>query len=134
MLGIYQNDTLIKSYESDEKASEWLPCILEKLLKKYEFSSLIYANGPGSYMGIKISYVCLKTLSIVKNIPLLAVNAFELNNFGPICANKNLCFVYKDKEIILEKNTPSKFFLPKNLKELNQDNDNLPLYFLDEVF
>ncbi len=40
--------------------------ILDELLKEYDFTSLIYANGPGSYMGIKISYVGLSTLSIVK--------------------------------------------------------------------
>ena len=75
----------------------------------------------------------LKTLSLVKNIPLFAVSAFELNGFKPISANKNLCFIYKNGEIVLEKNTPAKFFLPKNLQELNLKNDNLPFYFLDAV-
>ena len=131
MIGIYQDDQLIQTYTSEEKASEFLPKILDQILKKYEFSSLIYANGPGSYMGIKISYVSLKTLSIVKNIPLFAVNAFELNDYQPISANKNFCFVWKNGEIILEKNTPVNFFLPKNLKELKLNNDNLPFYFLD---
>lgn len=65
MIGIYQDDKLIKTYKSEEKASD-LPKILDELLKEYDFTSLIYANGPGSYMGIKISYVSLSTLSIVK--------------------------------------------------------------------
>lgn len=131
MLGIYQNDELVKDLTSDEKASEFIPKILKNLLKKYDFNELIYANGPGSYMGIKISYVSLSTLSIVKSIPLFAVNAFEFNDYKPICANKNLCFVYKEGKIILEKNSPLPFFLPKNLKKLNRNNDNLPFYFLD---
>ena len=133
MLGIYEGEKLIKSYESGEKADEFVPKILQILLKEFEFSRLIYANGPGSFMGIKISYVSLKTLSLVKNIPLFAVSAFELNGFKPISANKNLCFIYKNGEIVLEKNTPAKFFLPKNLQELNLKNDNLPFYFLDAV-
>ncbi|MCH5336237.1 MAG: tRNA threonylcarbamoyladenosine biosynthesis protein TsaB [Campylobacter sp.] len=133
MLGIYENQELIKSYESEEKADEFVPKILQILLKEFEFSSLVYANGPGSFMGIKISYVSLKTLSLVKNIPLFAVSAFELNGFKPISANKNLCFVWKDSKIILEKNTPANFFLPQNLQELNLKNDNLPFYFLDAV-
>ncbi|HBD8802543.1 TPA: tRNA threonylcarbamoyladenosine biosynthesis protein TsaB, partial [Campylobacter jejuni] len=101
MIGIYQDDKLIKTYKSEEKASEFLPKILDELLKEYDFTSLIYANGPGSYMGIKISYVSLSTLSIVKNIPLFAVSAFELNGYKPISANKNFCFVYKEGEIYL---------------------------------
>jgi len=133
MLGIYEDDLLIKSYESEQKASEFVPKILKNLLKDYEFDALIYANGPGSYMGIKVSYVSLMTLSIVKNIPLFAVSAFELNNFQPISANRNFCFVYKDGEIVLEKNTPASFFLPQNLKKLKLNNDNLPFYFLDAI-
>ncbi len=133
MIGIYQDDRLVETYTSEEKASEFLPKILFELLKKYDFSDLIYANGPGSYMGIKISYVTLKTLSIVKNIPLLAVNAFELNGYGPISANKNFCFVYKESEIVLEQNTPAEFFLPESLKDLKLNNDNLPFYFLDAI-
>lgn len=133
MIGIYQDDKLIKTYKSEEKASEFLPKILDELLKEYDFTSLIYVNGPGSYMGIKISYVSLSTLSIVKNIPLFAVSAFELNGYKPISANKNFCFVYKEGEICLERNIPAEFFLPKNLQELKLNNDNLPFYFLDAI-
>ena len=133
MLGIYEDERLIKSIISDEKASEFLPKILQNLLLEYEFNELIYANGPGSFMGIKISYVILKTLSIVKEIPLFAVSAFELNGFTPISANKNLCFVLKNEKINLEKSLAGEFFLPKNLQELNLKNDNLPFYFLDAI-
>lgn len=133
LLGIYENDCLIQSFESEEKASEFVPKILDQILKTHEIERLVYANGPGSYMGIKISYIVFKTLSIVKNIPLYAVSAFEFNDFKPISANKNLCFVYKNGEIFLEKNEPKPFFLPQNLKELNLNNDNLPFYFLDAI-
>ncbi|TBR79307.1 tRNA threonylcarbamoyladenosine biosynthesis protein TsaB [Campylobacter novaezeelandiae] len=133
MLGVYQESILIKKYTSEEKASEFLPKILNSLLKEFNFSRLIYANGPGSYMGIKISYMSLKTLSIVKNIPLYSISAFELNDFKPIKANKDFCFVYKKDEIVLEKNTPGDFFLPLNLEKININNDNLPFYFLDVI-
>ncbi|MFK0458013.1 tRNA threonylcarbamoyladenosine biosynthesis protein TsaB, partial [Campylobacter jejuni] len=67
MIGIYQDDKLIKTYKSEEKASEFLPKILDELLKEYDFTSLIYANGPGSYMGIKISYaVSYTNLTLAK--------------------------------------------------------------------
>ena len=127
MLGIYENDILIEKYESDKKASEFLIIILDELMKKFDIEKLVYANGPGSYMGIKVSFLVLKTLSIVKNIPLFAVSAFELNNFSPIKANKNLCFVYKNEEICLEFGIAEKFILPEKLTKLKLNEDNLSL-------
>lgn len=133
LIGLYEDNALIKSYESEQKASEALPVLLEKILAEFELEKLIYANGPGSYMGIKISFLSLKTLSIVKNLPLFAVSAFELNDYTPIRANNNLCFVYDQGKISLQKASAGEFFLPKCLKELNLQSDNAPFYFLDAV-
>ncbi|MBZ7928964.1 tRNA threonylcarbamoyladenosine biosynthesis protein TsaB [Campylobacter sp. RM10532] len=133
MLGIYKNNLLVKSITSYEKASEFIPKILQELLQDFTFDELIYANGPGSFMGIKISYVSLSTLSIVRNIPLFAISAFELNNNQPISAHKEMCFVKKGDEIFLEKTTSGEFVLPLNLSKLNKKNDNLPFYFLPAI-
>ncbi|MBZ7931813.1 MULTISPECIES: tRNA threonylcarbamoyladenosine biosynthesis protein TsaB [Campylobacter] len=133
MLGIYKNNLLVKSITSYEKASEFIPKILQELLQDFTFDELIYANGPGSFMGIKISYVSLSTLSIVRNIPLFAISAFELNNNQPISAHKEMCFVKKGDEIFLEKATSGEFVLPLNLSKLNKKNDNLPFYFLPAI-
>ncbi|MBK2000618.1 tRNA threonylcarbamoyladenosine biosynthesis protein TsaB [Campylobacter sp. LH-2024] len=133
MLGIYKNNLLVKSITSYEKASEFIPKILQELLQDFTFDELIYTNGPGSFMGIKISYVSLSTLSIVRNIPLFAISAFELNNNQPISAHKEMCFVKKGDEIFLEKATSGEFVLPLNLSKLNKKNDNLPFYFLPAI-
>ncbi|MCV3450019.1 tRNA threonylcarbamoyladenosine biosynthesis protein TsaB [Campylobacter lari] len=133
MLGIYENGVLIKTIENDLKVSEVLPKILQDLLLQYEFEKLIYVHGPGSYMGIKISYVSFKTLAIVKNTPLKAISAFELNNNAPIAANKHLCFVKKDDEIVLEKTQAGSFFMPQSLKGLNFSKENTPFYVLDAI-
>ncbi|AJC90123.1 N6-L-threonylcarbamoyladenine synthase, TsaB subunit [Campylobacter subantarcticus LMG 24374] len=134
MLGIYENDVLIKTIESDLKVSEVLPKILQDLLLQYELEKLIYAHGPGSYMGIKISYISFKTLAIIKSIPLKAISAFELNNNTPIAANKHLCFVKKDDdEIILKKTQAGIFFMPQSLKGLNFSKENTPFYILDAI-
>ncbi|MCV3551109.1 tRNA threonylcarbamoyladenosine biosynthesis protein TsaB [Campylobacter sp. CNRCH_2013_0855] len=134
MLGIYENDVLIKTIKDDLKVSEVLPKILQDLLSQYEFEKLIYVHGPGSYMGIKISYVSFKTLAIVKNIPLKAISAFELNNNAPIAANKHLCFVKKDDdEVVLEKTQAGSFFMPQSLKDLNFSKENTPFYVLDAI-
>lgn len=132
-LGLYKDDMLFKRYESDEKASEFLPVILEQILAEFSLKRLIYANGPGSFMGIKISFISLKTLSIVLNLPLFAVSAFELNDYAPIRANNALCFVYNKGQIALQKAVAGEFALPKNLKGLNLSSDNAPFYFLDAV-
>ena len=133
MIGLYDNDVLIKQIKSEDKLSEALPVMLDEILKQYKLSRLVYANGPGSYMGIKISFLTLKTLSIVKDIPLFAISAFELNNFSPIKANKNLCFVYENNEILLKETKEGKFFMPDNLQKLKLNDDNLPFYFLDVI-
>ncbi|MDO4673586.1 tRNA threonylcarbamoyladenosine biosynthesis protein TsaB [Campylobacter sp.] len=133
MLGIYAQDRLIKTYESWARASEFVPQVLQEVLEKFSLSRLIYANGPGSYMGIKISYISLKTLSIVRGIPLFAVSAFALNNFAPIAANRHFCFVYDGGEITLKKDVAGEFHLPLSLQELALSGDNLPFYFLDVI-
>ncbi|TQR31285.1 glycoprotease [Campylobacter sp. MIT 99-7217] len=133
MLGVYKDELLFEKYQSDERASEFLPKILQNLLEKYSLEKLIYANGPGSFMGIKISFLCFQTLSIVKNIPMFAVSGFELNGFKPISANNQLCFVYENKQISLQKAAGAEFFLPDHLSCLNLSEDILPFYFIDAV-
>lgn len=133
MIGLYDNDVLIKKIKSEDKFSEALPVMLDEILKQYKLSRLVYANGPGSYMGIKISYLSLKTLSIVFDIPLFAISAFELNKNAPIKANKDLSFVMENGKISLQKLPCGEFFLPADLKALNLKEDNLPFYFLDAV-
>ncbi len=133
LLGLYEDEILQKRFESSEKASEFLPVILEQILREFTLERLIYANGPGSYMGIKISYISLKTLSIVRGLPLLAVSAFELNNNAPIRANNNLCFVRQGENIVLKECEAGEFFLPHNLKGLNLSDNNEPFYVLSAV-
>ncbi|EOV9222767.1 tRNA threonylcarbamoyladenosine biosynthesis protein TsaB, partial [Campylobacter upsaliensis] len=40
MLGIYDDDRLIREYQSELKASEFIPEILQNLLKEFEFKRL----------------------------------------------------------------------------------------------
>lgn len=107
--------------------------LLDEILAEFSLTKLVYANGPGSYMGIKISFTSLKTLSIVKNLPLFAISAFELNGYAPIRANNALCFVYEKGEISLQKASAGEFVLPANLSALNLQENNEPFYFLDAV-
>lgn len=132
LVGIYENNNLIKEISSQEKASEALIDILQKF-KNLDIKSITYANGPGSFMGVKTSYVILKTFCIATGCKFLATTGFELNGFNPIKANNNLSFIYEDGKIKLKKMTPVPFNLPINLLNLNRSYDTLPNYIIDAI-
>ena len=98
-IGIYENSKLLKLIKSDEKSSEILPKLYKEIFEDYSVKSLFYANGPGSFMAIKVSYIFLKSLSILKKIPFFATDAFYFNNNKPIKAIGKLFFVKISSEI-----------------------------------
>ena len=136
LVGIYEEGVLVEEIRSEGMSSEVLAEIFEPLLQRYRFRSLIYAKGPGSFMGIKVSYLFLKTLSIVKNIPLLATDAFFFNENRPIKAVGKLYFV-KNSSIIelktVEAPETTGFSLPEIIEIEKFDTDNLPYYGIDAV-
>ncbi len=134
-VGIYENDLLIDSIESKERSSEILPVIFKKLLEQYEIESLIYANGPGSFMAIKVSYIFLKSLSILKNIPFYSTDAFYFNDNKPIKAIGKLCFVKIQGKIITKKcdEEMGSFSLPSRLYKQDFTQDCLPAYGISAV-
>lgn len=103
-IGVYHENKLINTLDSSEKTSDVLPLLFEELLKKYEIETIVYTNGPGSFMAIKISYVFFKTLSITKNIKLLSADGFYFNNNAPIKSIGKLYFLKEDEGIITKKN------------------------------
>ncbi|RRD54774.1 glycoprotease [Campylobacter rectus] len=108
---------------------------MDQILNGGEFNlqKIIYANGPGSFMGVKVAYVVLKTISIVKECEFYAVSGFELNGGAPIRANKNLSFVDTPEGIKLQKAQAGEFCLPQNLAVLNLNLDTLPNYVIQAV-
>lgn len=102
-IGVYENNILIDTIISEEKSSDILPKIFDNLSKKYEIKKMLYANGPGSFMAIKIAYIFLKSMSVLKNIPLLATDAFYFNENQPIKAIGKLFFVKISSEIKTQK-------------------------------
>ena len=136
LLGVYKDGELIEAVESDEKSSEVLPRLVQELLEKYRFGHLVYAKGPGSFMAIKITYLFLKTLSITKNIPFLATDAFYFNDNQPIKAVGKLCFV-KNSDTIETQTLPevpvNRFRLPKRLRLEDFEHDTAPFYGIGAV-
>jgi tRNA A37 threonylcarbamoyladenosine modification protein TsaB len=103
LIGIYEDTKLIETISTSEKSSEILPLLFDEISKKYSIKSLFYANGPGSFMAIKIAYIFLKSMSILKNIPLYATDAFYFNENQPIKAIGKLYFVKISSEIKTQK-------------------------------
>ena len=137
LVGVYKNKKLIMAYEDDGKTSDVLPIIFEKILKEYTITGLYYVNQPGSYMSIKVSYVFLKSLSIVKNIELKATMGFYFNENTPIKALGKKYFFYENEEIkidfLSEHQIIKEFMLPEVLDDTVFCNDSLPKYNLPAV-
>jgi tRNA A37 threonylcarbamoyladenosine modification protein TsaB len=135
-IGIYHNNLLIDAITSEEKSSEVLPLLFEDILKKYNVEKLLYANGPGSFMAIKVAYIFLKSLSVLKKIPFLATDAFYFNENRPIKAIGKLYFVKIQEDIKTQKFEivqEMKFSLPKRLDESKFTNIATPLYKIGAV-
>ncbi len=136
LLGVYRDGELVEKIESKEKTSEILLKKLSELSKKYNYSHLIYTNGPGSYMAIKLTYITLRSLEILEGISFDGCDAFDLNKQNPIKAVGKLYFIKENNTIITKKFdevVEQRFELPSMLSEVTILNDNKPMYILSAV-
>ena len=135
-IGVYLDNKLIDTIVSEEKSSEVLPIIYKKLSLTHNIEKLFYANGPGSFMAIKVAYIFLKSMSVLKNIPLFATDAFYFNKNEPIKAIGKLCFVKIASEIKtqkLEMAPNMEFNLPDVLDYTEFSTTASPLYSIGAV-
>jgi len=135
-IGIYENNKLLKIIESEEKSSDILPLLFKDIIASYDVKKLFYANGPGSFMAIKVAYIFLKSLSILKNIPLFATDAFYFNKNQPIKAIGKLHFVKIAAEIKTQKLETVQelhFTLPDVLDYNEFSTNTTPLYMIGAV-
>ena len=135
-MGVYEDDTLIKTFSSEKKTSEILLPFIMDVLNHYDISEIIYTRGPGSYMAIKLTYIMLKTIEIMRGIKCLGCSGFALNDNQPIKAIGNLYFL-KEKETIITKKFEQPvsvvFTLPQSIQDLEIDEESTPEYSLPAV-
>jgi len=133
---LYEEGKLQRRWEHDGYASEVLLPELERLLNEEYLDEILYVNGPGSQMGIKLTYIALETLRLLRGIPFGAVSAFTLNGGRPLKAMGRLYFV-KEKETIitqpLEEIIVQEFSFPSLLEALEREPENRPDYRLPAV-
>ena len=133
-IGLYKDNELFEEIETNHMMSDFLPKFFDEILKKYEINNIIYVNGPGSYMAIKLAYIFLKTLQITKNINILASDGFYFNQNKPIKAIGNKYFYKENGKIILkESDKAGEFNLPKVVNLSDFSNDIEPIYILNAV-
>ncbi len=138
LIGLYKDGSLIETIKSQEKTSDILPTIVDEILKKESLNEIIYVNGPGSYMSIKIAYIFLKTLSITLEADFLALSGFDLNQNSPIKALGKKYF-YKDENgkinlrFLEDGEIIEPFSLPQKIDYSLCLQDTLPNYQLPAV-
>ena len=135
-IGIYEDNKLIDTIVSENRSSDVLPTIFKEIFEKYSVEKLFYANGPGSFMAIKVAYIFLKSISILKKIPLFATDAFYFNNNEPIKAIGKLYFVKISSEIKTQKLeiVPSMEFKLQDVLDYNEFSTTAtPLYGIGAV-
>jgi len=134
--GLYRHGRLERSWKREGYASERLVEELVTLTEASPPDEILYVNGPGSQMGIKLAYITLRTLELTRGIPFGAVSAFSLNGGRPLKAMGRLYFV-KEKETIITKTfkepIAQEFSLPVSLESLEREPENRPDYRLPAV-
>ncbi len=135
-IGVYKDGMLIDERSSERKTSEMLLPLLEELMGVYDVKQIIYTRSPGSYMAIKLTYITLKTIEIVRGIQCLGCSTFALNDGKPVKAIGNLYFI-KEKETIITKKfeepVDTSFVLPYSIHDLEVDEESTPAYLLPAV-
>ncbi|NEW60146.1 hypothetical protein GSY74_02520 [Sulfurovum sp. bin170] len=136
LIGVYKDGVLIENIKSEEKTSEILLKLLMEIAEKYKYGRVIYTSGPGSYMAIKLTYITLRSLEIMRGIEIAGCDAFSLNSETPIKAMGRLYFI-KEKDTIITKKfdeaVEQRFELPSMLSEVTILDDNKPAYILPAV-
>ena len=135
-IGVYVDDTLLETIEGRGYVSDSLVDEVVSIIDNQKVDEIIYVNGPGSQMGIKLAYIALKSIEMIRGIPLRACSGFELNQNRPLKVMGKLYFI-KEKETIitkkLENEVDMEFKLVENLKDLHLQQSNLPDYRLPAV-
>ncbi|MDR1911972.1 MAG: glycoprotease [Helicobacteraceae bacterium] len=134
-LAVYnESGEALEFFEIDKPLSEGLFSIMKAIDIRFNIVKVLYARGPGSFMGLKLGYIFLKTFAFARDIPFLATDSFNLSGDRPILAHGKRRFVKKDKRIEIEIfDAPFEESLkpPNRLDITLFDDQTLPNYILD---
>ncbi|WP_295700181.1 MULTISPECIES: hypothetical protein [Helicobacter] len=148
LCGLYENNILFESLQSDEPLLIGLPRLFESLLptaeqnpayKDTKIESIYYANGPGSFSALKLIHIFLHTLQSIYKIGLFATSSFYFTQSAYIKAfGTSYFYINPQGEIALKQNLESQpqeieFALPQILDTSAFTAFTQPLYILPPV-
>jgi tRNA A37 threonylcarbamoyladenosine modification protein TsaB len=106
---------------------------MKSIDERFTIVKLLYVRGPGSFMGLKLSYLFCKSFAFARDIPFLAADSFALSGGKPIFSRNGRRFVKKGETIEIESfDAPFAEALlpPKKLDARMFDKQTLPDYIL----
>ena len=128
-IGVYKNGKLSYALRSEEKAGDYLACAFSDILQKEKkIDEILYANGPGSFLGLKLAYLFLSALAMTQAVNFFAIDIFEITREVP--ANKGFVFIKNKGSISTVSGSLSCILLPKHIDNLSKSSDLEPFYFL----
>ncbi len=136
-IGLYdRSGQRIEAFSYEQKASAVLYSAFEAIEGRFEITALAYARGPGSFMGLKLGFVFLRSYAIVKGLPMYAADSFLFNEGAPIGASRSRSYVKEGDRISirrLESPPKSAMALPDRLDWSAMDAPLEPLYIQPAV-
>ncbi len=99
LIGVYYESDLIEAISKEGKISDILIGIYKDIKTRYDIKSFTYTNSPGSFLSIKLTYLFLKTIELLQEIPIKSVDGFYFNENNPIKAVFSKQFIKKNGKI-----------------------------------
>jgi tRNA A37 threonylcarbamoyladenosine modification protein TsaB len=135
LIGVYNDEgCLLESFEIAAPLTEGLYPIAKALDDRYKIAKLLYARGPGSFTGLKLSYLFCKTFALARDIEFLAADSFALSGDRPILAHGKRRFVKNGERIEIaafDEPFEETLALPKRLDTRIFSDQTLPNYLLN---
>ncbi|GHV10482.1 glycoprotease [Campylobacterota bacterium] len=96
-LAIYGEDGgVIEQFQSDLPLTESLYDAIKAFDEAYAIERVLYARGPGSFMGLKLGYLFLRSFALGRGIDFLAADSFALSGGAPIHSHSKRWFVLEN--------------------------------------
>lgn len=134
LIGVYFEGELVETVCEDGKISDILIGIYKGLKNRYSIKSFTYTNSPGSFLSIKLTYLFLKTIELLEEIPIKSVDGFYFNENNPIKAVFSKQFIKKNGKIttITQKGECiyKSFKLPSHIDIEKFSNNIEPIYII----
>ena len=137
VLAVYdERNELIEQHASDQHLTTALYMITSEIDARYCVTKVAYIRGPGSFMGLKLGFVFMRSFALARGIDFTAADSFALTADRPVFSHKNRYFVKENGVISVQRfDQPQPNFLipPLALDTTIFNADTLPQYILGAI-